>query len=619
MITLVNQAADSWWSWMGPMLWQVSLLIVIVSVIDLLIAKWAWPQVRYALWLLVLVKLLIPPTWSSATSVISQTGPWVEARIAHHWGIDSSTPAQPRIADEGAGPVDEEQDAAAGAVPGRSTPTTGSPASAAARGNFSWKSYALAVWIAGMVFFALLLARRIAKLHRWHREQEERQTIPPWFHELMVGTAQRLKLDRLPAIVFSEEAVTPAVYGVFRPVLLLPANYADALSREEAEHVLLHELAHLKRGDLWINGLNLMLQIVYWFNPLLIWVGKQMRHVREICCDLSIANVLREKTSRYRKTLLDTARELLTESLEPGMGLLGVFEEPFRLVPRLRWLEKDTWRNRGWMKIAAAGVVLIAVPCLLPMAALQTDATAATPTATEARPTPTEPGATPSESVLIRDETRKDWYTLGFRTASELLKVTELWVGDGRAALIEENWQLILDRNESSITFVNPRSKSYVEIELPVDMSTLLSVDLQKERRQRLQTGTVVPTGDRLTLLDRECDEFAVVLWEERDGERTPPVEITVWATTDLDFDYSLVNELLDNMRLIFGRDERSREELRKIRGVQVLLSMERGNLFKKEVISEEAVEISRSVPPGDVFAPPQDYTRRDRLTRDDF
>jgi hypothetical protein len=250
------------------------------------------------------------------------------------------------------------------------------------------------------------------------------------------------------------------------------------------------------------------------------------------------------------------------------------------------------------------------------MAALQADATAATPAQTEARPASV---ATASESILIRDETRKDWYTLGFRTASELLKVTELWVGHDRAALIEKNWQLILDRDRNLMTFVNPRSETYVEIGLPVDMSTLLSVDLQAERRQRVQTGTVVPTGDRLTLLDRECDEFNVVLWEEHSGERTPPVEITVWATTDLDFDYSLVEELLDNMRLIFGRDERSREELRKIRGVQMLLSTERGNLFKKEVISEEAVAISRSVPPGDVFSPPQGYTRRDRLTRDDF
>jgi hypothetical protein len=200
-----------------------------------------------------------------------------------------------------------------------------------------------------------------------------------------------------------------------------------------------------------------------------------------------------------------------------------------------------------------------------------------------------------------------------------LLNVTELWVGDNRAALIEENWQLILDRNRNTITFVNPRNETFVESGLPLDMATLLSVGLQKDRRLLSQTGTVTPTDDILTLLDRECSGFDVVLWEEREGKRTEPVEIEVWATTDLDFDYSLVNELLDNMRLIFGRDQRSRAELRKIHGVQMLLSMERGNFFKKEVISEEVLQIARSAPPEDVYTPPQGYTRRDRLTRDDF
>ena len=64
MIVTLNALADTWWGWMGPMLWQASLLIAIVGTIDLLIARWAWPQVRYALWLLVLIKLLIPPGWS---------------------------------------------------------------------------------------------------------------------------------------------------------------------------------------------------------------------------------------------------------------------------------------------------------------------------------------------------------------------------------------------------------------------------------------------------------------------------------------------------------------------------------------------------------------------------
>ena len=66
----------------------------------------------------------------------------------------------------------------------------------------------------------------------------------------LIDTSERLGLERVPAIVFSDEAVAPAVYGLFRPVLLLPADYTESLSPEEAEHVLLHELAHLKRGDL---------------------------------------------------------------------------------------------------------------------------------------------------------------------------------------------------------------------------------------------------------------------------------------------------------------------------------------------------------------------------------
>ncbi|MGD9161399.1 MAG: M56 family metallopeptidase [Desulfobacteraceae bacterium] len=112
------------------------------------------------------------------------------------------------------------------------------------------------------------------------------------------------------------------------------------------EHVMLHELCHLKRGDLLVHWFCIALQIVYWFNPLLIWSRRQMRHICEICCDLSVANVLREKTAAYRETLLRTARELFAESLEPSIGFLGIFEEPFRLVPRLKWLEKRSWKNR---------------------------------------------------------------------------------------------------------------------------------------------------------------------------------------------------------------------------------------------------------------------------------
>jgi beta-lactamase regulating signal transducer with metallopeptidase domain/Tol biopolymer transport system component len=379
MIAAVNQIAQSWWSWMGSMLWQVSVLIMIVTALDFLLRRWAWPQVRYTLWLLVLVKLIIPPTWTLPSSLISRWQPIVQASLEERLGIDlrgpaagealqisPSTPASLTASVRAGEPVEQ-------TVPEQPTDSSSLPAGH----TLGWKSYALIVWILGMGLFVALLALRIARLRRWHKKQVEKKTIPVWYYELLVETTKRLKLGRLPAIVFSKDAKAPAVYGMFRPVLLLPASYLDSLSREDAEHVLLHELAHLKRGDLWLHGLCLLLQIVYWFNPLLIWTRRQMKHVREICCDLTIANVLKEKTMKYRQTLLNTARELLTQTAEPGMGLLGVFEDPFRLVARLRWLEKKTWRTRKLMMAAVALVALVMTAAVLPMGSTGQESAAA--------------------------------------------------------------------------------------------------------------------------------------------------------------------------------------------------------------------------------------------------
>ena len=67
-MNLIHSAVEAWWYWMSAMLWQVSLLILIISVIDYLFKDRLWPQVRYALWILILLKLLIPPTWALPTA-----------------------------------------------------------------------------------------------------------------------------------------------------------------------------------------------------------------------------------------------------------------------------------------------------------------------------------------------------------------------------------------------------------------------------------------------------------------------------------------------------------------------------------------------------------------------
>ncbi|MGD9161400.1 MAG: M56 family metallopeptidase [Desulfobacteraceae bacterium] len=346
MIAQLNDIAQIWWQWMGSMFWQVSLLIIFVTVLDMVIRKWAWPQVRCALWVLVFIKLIITPAWQMPTSIVSLIQSQVENQITFKVEVSEKaekSPSNLNTPDEVNAPVIIEQ--------------------------ASWQNFALLTWFSGIVLFSLMLLRKMYKFRKMHRV-DDKTGSPEWFNELIIKTAARLKLRKAPSILFSEDAKSPAVYGVFKPVLLLPDGYLDKLSREQAEHVLIHELCHLKRGDLLVHWFCIVVQLVYWFNPLLIWTRRQMRYICEICCDLSVANILKEKTMSYRKTLLHSARELFAESLEPSLGFLGIFEEPFRLVPRLKWLEKRSWENRRRRQAVTVCTTLFMIISVMPMAGI---------------------------------------------------------------------------------------------------------------------------------------------------------------------------------------------------------------------------------------------------------
>ena len=352
MIAQLNTIAQIWWQWMASMFWQVSLLIILITALDMTIRRWAWPQVRYVLWVLVFLKLIIPPTWQMPTSIVSRIQPQVEEQISIQIGVADWNETNSILSDLG------ERSQNKGKVPAMTMQT-----------KVAWQTFALSGWIAGVFIFSLILVRKMSRFRNSHQVQGNGKT-PEWFHELMVKTAQRLKLKNAPSIIFSKDVKSPAVYGVFKPVLLLPLGSFDQLSREQAEHVLIHELCHFKRGDVLVQWLCIILQIVYWFNPLLIWTRRQMRYICEICCDLSVANILREKTFEYRDTLISYARELFPETMEPGLGFLGILEGPYRLVPRLKWLEKKPW-EKGERRIAATICTsLVMMACVMPMAGL---------------------------------------------------------------------------------------------------------------------------------------------------------------------------------------------------------------------------------------------------------
>ncbi|HRT49697.1 MAG TPA: M56 family metallopeptidase [Anaerohalosphaeraceae bacterium] len=408
MIEAINDVAAGWFAWQAAMLWQVAVLIGIVAGADWAMRRWAWPQVRYALWLLVFVKLVVPPTAALSTSLTGRLAGMVEARVrvevVDRQEADGAATDAALVTDavgEDAGgevpaPVMARETAGRGtmrlevlrpaeviAVPGTApeaavavpvetagacVPEAGVE-SCVAGARLSWKVYLMGVWLAGAGVLTLWLVLRLRGFRREHLRGDV--ALPEGFEELMAGTARQLRLRRRVRVVLTDRVSGPAVFGVFRPVLLMPAERVGELTREELEHVFLHELAHVKRGDLLVHGVGMVLQIAYWFNPLLWVIRRPMQELRELCCDATVARVLRERTGGYRETLLETARRLVAEPAGPGMGLLGLFENSNRLLDRLKWLDRQSWRRR-WLRLAAVCVlVAVMLACVLPMAQIR--------------------------------------------------------------------------------------------------------------------------------------------------------------------------------------------------------------------------------------------------------
>ena len=142
----------------------------------------------------------------------------------------------------------------------------------------------------------------------------------------------RLRLCRL-----TDHPQSPAVCGLFRPVILLPRSLAEHLPPAQLRAVLLHELFHLRRGDVWVNCAQALLQIVYWWHPLLWLANARIRRVREEAVDDAVMLALNEDAETYAPTLLEVAKLALHRPLA-SLGLVGILESRSSLRQRIERL-----------------------------------------------------------------------------------------------------------------------------------------------------------------------------------------------------------------------------------------------------------------------------------------
>ena len=162
-----------------------------------------------------------------------------------------------------------------------------------------------------------------------------------------------------PVSIRQSDAVTvPMVWGLFRPVILLPAD-ADEWEPERQRAVLLHELAHIQRQDWLMQTIAQITCAVYWFNPLLWFAARRMRAESERACDDHVLNAGYQSTD-YAQHLLDIVRTIKATGIAKRSAV--AMARSSKIEGRLRTVLAENL-NRGPMTKAAVVLGLLALIC----------------------------------------------------------------------------------------------------------------------------------------------------------------------------------------------------------------------------------------------------------------
>ena len=117
-----------------------------------------------------------------------------------------------------------------------------------------------------------------------------------YWNEQLKQLAEKAGVTKKVILLKSAIAKIPMVLGHLKPVILFPAAALTTLTPEEIEAILLHELAHIRRKDYLVNILQSIAEIIFFFNPAVLWISSLIKEERENCCDdIAITQIKNKK------------------------------------------------------------------------------------------------------------------------------------------------------------------------------------------------------------------------------------------------------------------------------------------------------------------------------------
>jgi uncharacterized protein (TIGR03435 family) len=319
-------------------LWQSTIVTCLLGLLTLAFRRHR-AQVRYGLWLAASLKFFVP--FAVLVSAGSHMG-WRPARFA-------DVPQMTQLAETIGQPF---------SIPPISVDVAAPVLATAATADSIVMISLLVLWMTGVA--AVLAVWAV----RWRHVASIVRAAQPAGDGPVLETLRRLErsvaISRPVALVESESPLEPGVFGILNPVLVWPRHIAAHLEEAQIQTILAHEVAHVRRRDNLAAAAHMAVQAVFWFHPLVWWIGSRLVDERERACDEDV--VLMGSDPRiYAEGILKTCQWYVGAPLACVAGVTGS-----NLKKRIEHIMACDARTTltAWKKalLAAAAAAAVAAP-----------------------------------------------------------------------------------------------------------------------------------------------------------------------------------------------------------------------------------------------------------------
>ncbi|MDE2874399.1 MAG: M56 family metallopeptidase [Gemmatimonadota bacterium] len=336
---------------------KLALAIALAGTVWMVQRRVKRPASVHALWLMVLGAMLVPAV--VPLRVLPEEGAVEIVGQSEVAGQPSVVPLRPPPED------------VAGEVAGRSEvdpPVVVAEAEVSGDGMAPWgwltqkrKPLAVLLWLLGSAGF---LAWIVGRTVRFHRMLTGAARPAPQLQRLVAEIGGTLGLPRVPGVYTTDARLRPLVWWAGGRVrVLIPSVFLDELDERELRAVLAHELAHVRRRDYLVRGVELLACSAYWWNPVVWWAKRRMRSAEESSCDVLAVSASRLTRDRYARSLLRVVEIMSAGPIPRAPALASTADSSMdsrRLEKRLRTVLVPPPASPAPGRIRVAGSVALA-------------------------------------------------------------------------------------------------------------------------------------------------------------------------------------------------------------------------------------------------------------------